>query len=179
MLLTPLLFGTANLDHIAAAAPLEMMVSTIGIILLVPVFSPEQNSEIADVTASKYIAPIYVYLIRIFCSALGIILLILIFSVYLISSGCDITAALVFGAIADAMFLGSVGLFAAAVTNNLPASFMASLLYYVLNLTIQDKLGYFNLFAMMRGSHAPNLWLFMASTGFITAAVGIKAIQKR
>ncbi len=43
----------------------------------------------------------------------------------------------------------------------------------------RDELRYFNLFAMMRGNHAPDLWLFMANTGFITAAAGIKAIQKR
>lgn len=177
MFLTPLLFGTANLDHVAAAAPLEMMVSTIGMVLLVPVFSPEQNSEIADVMASKYVNLIYIYLIRILSSILAIVSLILIFSVYLAASGCEITAALIFGTIADAMFLGSLGLFTAAVANSLPTSFMAPLLYYILNLTAKDKLGYLNLFSMMDGNHTPDLWLFGASIGLIIAAAGAKAIQ--
>ncbi len=36
LLLTPVLFGTTGLDHEAAAVPLEMFISVIGIILLTP-----------------------------------------------------------------------------------------------------------------------------------------------
>ena len=47
-LVTPFLIGTANLDRNSAAMPLEMFVSLIGIVLLTPVFQPEQNEEIDD-----------------------------------------------------------------------------------------------------------------------------------
>ena len=53
ILLTPVLFGISNLDTKAAAVPLEMLISTIGIILLVPIFQPEQNNEIEDVVLSQ------------------------------------------------------------------------------------------------------------------------------
>ena len=42
-LVTPFLIGTANLNRNSAAMPLEMFVSLIGIVLLTPVFQPEQN----------------------------------------------------------------------------------------------------------------------------------------
>ena len=44
-LVTPFLIGTANLNRNSAAMPLEMFVSLIGIVLLTPVFQPEQNEE--------------------------------------------------------------------------------------------------------------------------------------
>lgn len=172
--LTPLLFGTAALEETAAAAPLELMVSTIGIILLVPVFLPEQNSEIADVIASKYRNPVYVWLVRTACSVLGIVAWVLIFSACLFVRGCEITFVLVFGTIADAMFLGSMGLFVAAIVNNLPTALMVPLLYYILNLTLKEKLGKFNLFAMMDGDNEPNLWLFFAGVVLIVSAVVIR-----
>ena len=52
-MLTPVLFGITNLDSKAAAVPLEMLISIIGIILLVPIFQPEQDDEVKDIVASK------------------------------------------------------------------------------------------------------------------------------
>lgn len=174
MMLTPVLFGTTNLDSKAAAVPLEMLVSIIGIILLVPIFQPEQDDEIKDIIASKYIDSTYVYIIRVAYSVIGIILLVLIFSLFMLLCGCEITAELVCGTIADAMFLGAIGLLASAVTNNLPVSFMVSLLYYVINITMKSKLGNFNLFAMMNGNYKPNSYLFVVSIIFITISILIK-----
>lgn len=174
MMLTPVLFGTTNLDSKAAAVPLEMLISIIGIILLVPIFQPEQDDEIKDIIASKYIDSTYVYIIRVAYSVIGIILLVLIFSLFMLLCGCEITAELVCGTIADAMFLGAIGLLASAVTNNLPVSFMVSLLYYVINITMKSKLGNFNLFAMMNGNYKPNSYLFVVSIIFITISILIK-----
>lgn len=173
-MLTPVLFGTTNLDSKAAAVPLEMLISIIGIILLVPIFQPEQDDEIKDIIASKYIDSTYVYIIRVAYSVIGIILLVLIFSLFMLLCGCEITAELVCGTIADAMFLGAIGLLASAVTNNLPVSFMVSLLYYVINITMKSKLGNFNLFAMMNGNYKPNSYLFVVSIIFITISILIK-----
>lgn len=174
MMLTPVLFGTTNLDSKAAAIPLEMLISIIGIILLVPIFQPEQDDEIKDIIASKYIDSTYVYIIRVAYSVIGIILLVLIFSLFMLLCGCEITAELVCGTIADAMFLGAIGLLTSAVTNNLPVSFMVSLLYYVINITMKSKLGNFNLFAMMNGNYKPNSYLFVVSIIFITISILIK-----
>lgn len=176
LILTPVLFGTTNLDSKSSAVPLEMLISIIGIITLVPIFQPEQDSEINDIISSKYVDSVYVYLIRVAYSVIGIIVLVMIFSLFMLLRGCDITPPLVFGTIADAMFLGSIGLLTSAVTNNLPVSFMAPLLYYVMNLTMQSKFRNFNLFAMMAGNFEPNVYLLTAGAVFIAFAVSAKRV---
>lgn len=178
MLLTPVLFGTTNLDYKAAAVPLEMFVSIIGMILLVPIFQPEQDDEIKEVVSSKYIDCIYVYLIRVVYSVIGIIVLVSAFALFMLLCGCEITIPLIFGTIADAMFLGAIGFLTSAITNNLPVSFMVSLLYYVINITMKSKLGILNIFAMMSGDYKPNLWLLLSGIFFICVAVCIKRVRK-
>lgn len=176
MMLTPVLFGITNLDSKAVAVPLEMLISIIGIILLVPIFQPEQDVEIKDIVASKYIDCVYVYLIRVAYSVIGISLLVTVFSIFMFACGCEITIEIIGGTIADAMFLGAIGLIISAITNNTPVSFMVSLLYYVLNLTLKSKLGNFNLFSMMNGNYQPNIWLYISSIVFITVAIFMKRV---
>lgn len=176
MILTPVLFGTTGLDSKAAAVPLEMFISIIGIILLVPIFQPEQDDEIKDIVVSKYIDSTYVHIIRGAYSIIGIILLVLAFSLFMFVCGCEITIALIGGTIADTMFLGAIGLLTSAITNNMPVSFMIPLLYYVLNLTMKSKLGNLNLFSMMNGNYQPNIWLFILSIVFIVIAILIKRV---
>ena len=174
MILTPILFGTTGLDSKAAAVPLEMLISIIGIILLVPIFQPEQDDEIKNIVASKYIDSTYVHLIRVAYSIIGIILLVLAFSLFMFVCGCEITIELIGGTIADAMFLGAIGLLTSAITSNMPVSFMIPLLYYVLNLTMKSKLGNFNLFSMMNGNYQPNIWLFISSLILVFVSIMIK-----
>ncbi len=176
MMLTPVLFGTTNLDSQAAAAPLEMLISIIGIILFVPIFQPEQDDEIRGVITSKYIDSTYVYIIRVAYSIIGLIILVAMFSLFMILCGCEIIVALICGTIADAMFLGAIGLLVSSVTNNLSVSFMIPLLYYVLNLTLKSKLGNFNVFAMMTGNYKPNSWLLITSIVFIVASILMKRV---
>ena len=176
MVLTPVLFGITNLDSKAAAVPLEMLISIIGIILLVPIFQPEQDDEVKAIVASKYIDSTYVYLIRAAYSVIGIILLVLAFSLFMFACGCEITVKLIVGTIADAIFLGSIGLLTSAVTGNLPVSFMTPLLYYMLNITMKSKLGNFYLFAMMSGNYEPNIWLFISGIVFIAISILIKRV---
>ena len=174
--ITPILFGTANLNETASAVPLEMLVSIIGVVILTPLFHPEQNTEIEDIISSKYVNNTYVHLIRVIYSIIGIAVLIICFSVYMLICRCKLTIPLILGTFADAMFLGSIGLLSAAVSNNLPVAFMVSILYYLLNITIQSKLGYFNLFSMMNGNYTPNLWLLTSSILIIVLAILIKRI---
>ena len=90
--------------------------------------------------------------------------------------GSQISLTLIFGTLADAMFLGSVGLFVSAITNNLPVSFMIPILYYGLNLFARSKLGIFNLFSMMNGDYSPNIWLFTASIVLMVVGITLKRI---
>ncbi len=105
-----------------------------------------------------------------------ITLLVLVFSLFMFVCSCEITVELIGGTIADAMFLGAIGLLTAAVTSNLPVSFMMPILYYILNLTMKSKLGNLNLFAMMNGNYQPNIWIFVSSIAFIVTAILIKKV---
>ena len=82
LLLTPVLFGIAELDALAAAVPLEMFVALIGIILLTPVFQPEHTPGTEELVAAKYVGCGIIYAIRVLYSLGILMLLILLFSVY-------------------------------------------------------------------------------------------------
>lgn len=179
LLLSPLLFGLTMLDSAASAVPLEMLAPVIGIILLTPVFTPEQNSDTADIIASKYLSPTWVHLIRVGYSVIGMTLMISIFSLFMLVFGCEINLTLVVGAIADGLFLGSLGLAISAISNNITVSLMIASLYYILNLTLQSDFGCFNLFGMTNGDFSPNPILF--GTGVILLALSVltkRLIQK-
>ena len=178
-LVTPLFIGTANLDHNSAAMPLEMFVSLIGIVLLTPVFQPEQNEEIDDLVSSKYCSTAKVHLIRTVYSAGMAALLICVFTVSMKLQSCDVTPVLALGTIADALFLGSMGMLTSAVTGNTVIGYMPPLLYYALNIGMGPKLGSFYLFSMATGSYTAKLWLFVAGILMMAAALFYQRLRKR
>ena len=170
-LLTPLLIGTANLDLNSAAMPLEMFVSLIGIVLLTPVFQPEQNEEIHDLVCSKYCNIGKVYLIRTLYSVVVVILLICLFTVYMQTRGSDVTIILVFGTVANATFLGSMGMLTSALTGNTVIGYMPPFLYYALNIGMGPKLGNFYLFSMTVGNFRAKIWLLAAGVLMIMVSL--------
>ena len=178
-LVTPLLIGTANLDRNSSAMPLEMFISLIGIVLLTPVFQPEQNEEIDDLVSSKYCSTAKVHLIRIVYSAGIIALLICVFTVYMKLQSCDVALVLALGTIADAILLGSMGLLTSALTGNTVIGYMPPLLYYVLNIGRGPKLGSFYLFSMITGNYTAKLWLFAAGLIIIIFALFYQRFRKR
>lgn len=178
-LLVPLLIGTANLDQKSAAMPLEMFVSLIGIVLLTPVFQPEQNEEINDLVSSKYCSTEKVYLIRTVYSVVAAVLLIAIFTVYMKMRSCDVTLVMALGTAADAIFLGSIGMLTSALTGNTVIGYMPPLLYYALNIGMGPKLGSFYLFSMVTGSYTAKLWLFLAGLLMMAAALFYQRLRKR
>lgn len=178
-LVTPLFVGTANLDCNSAAMPLEMFVSLIGVVLLTPVFQPEQNEEIDDLVSSKYCSTAKVHLIRTVYSTGIAALLICIFTVSMKLQSCDVTPVLAFGTIADALFLGFMGMLTSAVTGNTVIGYMPPLLYYALNIGMGPKLGSFYLFSMVTGSYTAKLWLFIAGILMMAAALFCQRLRKR
>lgn len=159
LFITPILFGTAQLSLTEAAVPLELFVSLIGIVLLTPVFEPEQDEAIHDVAASKYISTNWVYGIR---TVYGVILIMIftgLFTSFLSLRQCDVTLWLYLGTVANAIFLGALGMMAAALTNNTVIAYMIPLIYYALNYGAGEKLGNYFLFSMRIPDYTPKLWL--------------------
>jgi len=178
-LITPLLIGTANLDRNSAAMPLEMFVSLIGIVLLTPVFQPEQNEEIHDLVSSKHCSTEKVYLIRTLYTVGVVVLLICLFVVYMQTQGSDVTMILVFGAAANAIFLGSMGMLVSALTGNTVIGYMPPFLYYALNIGMGPKLGNFYLFSMTVGNFRVKIWLLAAGVLMIMVSLLYQIFRRR
>lgn len=177
--LTPVLFGVVHLDGTASAVPLEAFVSLTGIVLLTPVFQPEQNPEIEETVQARYVSGVSVYWIRIAYSLLALLLLIGGFAAFMRLGGCAVDARLVFGAVSDAVFLGGLGMAASAAAGNTAVSYMAPMVYYALNFVGGDRFGVFNLFSMMSGGASTKGWLFGAGAALVAVSVLIKWLVRK
>lgn len=173
LLMTPFVFGTANVDVKTAAIPLEMFVSLIGIILITPVFLPEQQENIRDAVESKATSPVGVYVIRIGISLLTMLSLITMFVCYLKGNGCavNLTEA-VYGTFSGGVFLGALGLLAYSLSRVITVGYMVPIVYYMLNLFgAKNFFGNLYLFSMSSGSMKEKHWLF--ATGLILIAFAL------
>lgn len=179
LILTPIIFSTANLDQAASATPLEMFVSFIGIVLLTPVFLPEQNAEIHDLVASKYISTNIIYLIRTAYAIALLLAFIGLFGIYMRLQNCDVPVLLLIGTAANAVFLGSLGMLTAAFAGNTVIAYMMPLLYYALNYGTGSKLGNYYLFSMSHLDFRPKIWLLLTGLLLIAASLIINGIKKK
>lgn len=175
VILTPLFFSVHELNSRQAAQPLEVIIALIGVIMLTPVFLPEQNESIRDVVRSKKTPYLLVCLLRLVVSVIIMNGMIALFVIYMKHSCSDVSFRHFLGTAASALALGSIGFFAAGVSNNTIIGYMASLFYYIINFSLKDKLGVFYIFSMMNGSFDEKKWLFGLAFVFITAAFCFKA----
>ncbi len=181
LIFAPIIFGITGLDAKASAVPLEMFVSLIGIVLLTPIFAPEQNEEIKDTVESKYISSIIVYLIRIFISIVLMAFLIGIFIYIMEWNGCDISLKLAYGTFASALLIGAIGFAAYGISNNIAVGYMLPILYYALNFVGGNKhFGNFYLFSMTKGSYSKKVWLLISGVLLMILTMAWKQyIQKK
>ena len=94
LLLTPLLFGTSELDRAAAAIPLEYFLSLLGLFLLTPIFLPEKDDRIYQVVRSRSTDYCALCLLRLGLGLLLLCLSVFSFTFYLSSCGSQVTAAM-------------------------------------------------------------------------------------
>lgn len=179
IIITPVIFGTANLDKMASSQPMEMFISLIGIVLFTPVFQPEQNEDINALVSSKYVSTIKVYLIRTAYAVILSIVLVVLFGIYMGLRACDVTLLLVIGTIADIVFLGSLGMVTAALTNNTVISYMIPMVYYALNYGMGAKLGNYYLFSMSLNDFEPKIWLLITGILFIVISLVVVKVKPR
>ena len=130
--LSPLVLGVENLALADTAKVLEMYTALLGIILITPVFLPEQNKDIRDLIRSKYTKTASIYTIRIIESVLVLILFLGIYMWFLHTNGCQMEGMKYFaGTFAEMLFLGGLGVFAYSLTDNLIAGYMIPMFYYI------------------------------------------------
>lgn len=160
---TPALFGIASLNAREAAQPLERLLSLVGIVLLVPIFLPEQNENIRDLIRSKRTDYLAVCLLRLLYSLFFLAAIIGIFTWIMQCSESEVTIRHFVGGFASALFLGSLGFFFAGLSQNTVIGYMLSLIYYIANFALKDELKGFYLFSMSAGSFTEKYWLLGGS----------------
>lgn len=173
LLLSPFLMGVENLDQIRTAKVLEMYVSLIGVILLVPVFNPEQNKNIRDLVATKYSSMFLVYLIRILEAIIGITVLLAVYLLLLKYFNCTFPfARFYFGTLADAIFLGGIGLIAYSFSDQVTIGYMIPLAYYVINLSAgYKKMRSLYLFSMIYEGYREKFYLSIVGISFLVIGI--------
>ncbi len=179
LIITPVIFGISNLDETAAAVPLEMFVSLIGIVLLTPIFQPEQNPEIADVVLPKHVSADLIYLIRAVYLFVSLMALIALFGIFMRIQKSDVPLLLLVGTMANAVFLGSLGMLAAALANHTVIAYMIPLVYYMLNYGAGRKLGNYYLFSMRTLDFQPKLWLLTTGILLVFASLLIERLKRK
>ncbi|WP_160560140.1 hypothetical protein [Parablautia muri] len=165
------------LEEPQAAKVMEMYVTFTGILLFTPLFMPEQDKEIWNLERSKSTSMWKVYLPRVLLALLVCVLVTLLFVGLMKKGGGHFHAGILLrGACCEILFLGSIGFFASAVTNQVVIGYMAAVVYYAVNIGGGKFLGRFALFKMMQGEYGTwTYWLFGAA---VLLSGGILAREK-
>ena len=142
-----MLMGISALSERQSARPVEMVMPIMGIILLTPVFLPEQNENIRDVIRSKKTDYIRICIMRVIYSVFFLAVLCGIFT--LAMRLCESKAEFLhfIGGFTSGLFPGAVGFLFAGVSRNVIAGYMTALIYYTAN-HIMGRRIIFDLFTM-------------------------------
>ena len=169
--LTPVVFTISSLGSRASAQPLEMLLVFIGMIMLTPIFQPENNEEIRDVIRSKKTSYLFVCMIRVLYSVFAIFLITALFVLLMKHNECDVTWRHIIGGGASALFLGTVGFAFSGLSGSVSAGYMASFVYYAANIGLKDKLGICFLFSMYSKDNFNDKFWLIALSVIIIAGV--------
>lgn len=161
------------MNQLETAQLLDFYAVLPGMILLIPIFLPEQNRDIRDLIRSKYTSMGSIYLIRILLSALVMVLLTAAFLWMLKQGGCSFPAGKFFlAALSGMIFLGGLGAAAYALSGNPVIGYMSSLAYYLFSFgSGEEYLGNWFLFSLSAGSYTEKRYL--AVTGLICLLVAV------
>lgn len=176
----PVIFGIRNLDETATAYVLERYLILSGALLFTPLFFPEQNPNIRELTESKRMGSLPILLNRVLQSVLLLIVLLSTFLGIMSMSGCTFGfGKMLFGTLSSALFLGALGFLTCAVIGNLVAGYLVPAGYFILNFFAGDKLGSFYLFSMSAGSSQNKLWLLLGAVFLFALSFGWRHLVQK
>lgn len=178
-LLAPLFMGTRNLQQADVAKIMEVYLSLIGIILLVPVFLPDMNRDIRDLIYSKKEPMPVLHFIRVLEALVVMAVIGILFLTLLKSEDCQFDLGnMLYTLMANGIFLGGMGMFAFAVFDQPVFAYMIPLVYYVMNYGAgKDKLGKFWLFSMQAGSIEEKHYLISFGIIFVVSAIVVGKVK--
>ena len=178
VLLTPVIFGLSELSGMLSAQPLEFVSCILGIILLVPIFMPEQNQNIYDTVCSKKTNHEFVCLLRFICAVIMLILLISVLAFYMKCNGSKVTFRLYINTCINGLFIGSLGFFASGISENHVVGYMISASYFIMNLFLRNKFEKFDLFAMTGGHNEFKYMLLITALSLTVATFVVRCAVK-
>jgi len=180
-LLAPFFMGVEGLDASKTALTLECYISLLGIILLTPVFMPEQDKNIRDLVLTKKTSVIKVYCIRLFEAISVLLVLVIIFLIFLKYGECEFPfVKMLFGTVANALFLGGIGILSYSLFDNIAIAYMIPIFYYIINFGGGSKfVGKFYLFSMARVNYMDKWYLFIVGLFLIVAGITWRGIQNK
>ena len=173
LLIIPVLRSIENLNEIYSAECLEQSVILIGILLIVPLHAAEHEAVIWDVVFTRKIPQWMVLLIRMITAIVMLVFLTGIFAEIMIVKNCTFPyMSYVVGTVISELALGSVGFFAAVLSNSVIVGYLVSIGYFLFNYlgNISDTNIFclFCLFSMRTGDFITKVWLFGISVLLIT-----------
>lgn len=177
----PIVQGVSNLNKTATALCLENFVAIIGIILLVPIFSPEESKEIDEVVSSKSISTFKPYAVRTVLASISILVLVSGFCTMLRYNSCIFPfIPYIFGTFISAIFLGSIGMFASSLLGSTIVGYMTSIWYLIINMMTGNKyVGDFYILSMKNNSFNEKYHLLFGCVVFIALSIIIKIIRRK
>lgn len=181
LLLSPIIMSTQNLNAARTAKVLEMYTALLGIILITPVFLPEQDKDLRELVESKYTSRTAVTLIRLFEGTIFLTLLIGADIFVLKQNQCIFPVMYYYyGTMAEAVFLGGLGLCASSIFDQIAIAYMLPIVYYAINMGAGKKyVGNFYLFSMCGGSYREKVYLAFAGMVLIILGITYPYIIKR
>lgn len=159
-----------NLGAEQAAKVMEMYVAFTGILLLTPLFMPEQNREIWLLEKSKAMPMWRLYLMRVVEAVVCLAFIVTVFIQVMKQGDSQFPVGDMWsGSFCEILFLGSIGFFVSGITNQVVLGYMVSIVYFLANIGAAKYLGKFALFQMMRGTY-DFVWILL--TAAIVLIVG-------
>lgn len=177
--LAPVIMGVSNLEPLQVAKVVDFYLSLFGIVLCIPLFIPDEDRSVRELIQSKKESMYLVQGIRI---VEGVILLLISLALFLLFMKQQRSQFLycqyLYGAIANGLFLGGLGIMMYSILDNLAVAYMIPILYYVMCMGGGKKyVGRFYLFSLMGGDIGDKIYLLVA--GIIMIVVGIIIRNKK
>ena len=178
LLLTPVLFGITALDSISAAYPIELCLPFIGVILLTPVYSPEQETGILDTIRARKTSHLLICGLRIIMALAMTAIFICGFILMMSAMECEVSVIHALASYANAIFLGGLGILASSVGGHAVIGYVLPILYYVMDL--MGGFSHFSIFSIMKsGTTDGKPVIFIIGICCIAASIGCWNLRMR
>lgn len=169
-----------NLDLGQSAKVLEMYVGLVGALLMTPLFMAEQDVEIWQLEKSRQTPMWQLYLIRVVLAVIGIVVVVTVFLEIMQNNHSAVQFPdMWIGGVSELLFLGSIGAFVSAVTNQVILGYMASVMYYAVNIGGKNYFGPLALFQMSKGKYGFAGWMLLGTVILLISGIMIREIRSR